>query len=224
MIYLVEDDDNIRELVEYTLCMTGMETKGFGLPGQFWAAMEAELPQLILLDIMLPEEDGLHILERLKAQEKTEAIPVIMLSAKGSEMDKVRGLEMGADDYIAKPFGMMELVARVKARLRLSGGAGNEPVRECYRLGALLVEPAQYRVEVGGEPVLLTRKEFELLLLLLRNRKLVMTRERILEKVWGYLYDGESRTVDVHIRSLRKKLGRAGDVIETVRGIGYQIK
>lgn len=220
MIYLVEDDDNIRELVVYTLNSTGFEAKGFERPSEFYKAMAIQTPQLILLDIMLPEEDGLSILKKLRSGSKTADVPVIMLTAKGSEIDKVKGFEMGADDYIAKPFGMMELVARVKARLRSKGSSS---AMSEYTVGGLYVCPEKHIVTVDGKNVALTLKEFEMLCMLLENRNVVLTRDQILNSVWGYSFDGESRTVDVHIRTLRQKLGTAGDLIETVRGIGYKI-
>ncbi len=220
MIYLVEDDNNIRELVIYTLQSTGFEAVGFDRPSLFYNALEAENPELVLLDIMLPDEDGLSILSKLKSNDKTASIPVIMLTAKGSEIDKVKGFELGADDYIAKPFGMMELVARVKARLR----SKKEKLQTSeYKVGKLYVSPEKHDVKVDGKSVILTLKEFETLCMLLENRHTVLTRDQILNKIWGYSFDGESRTVDVHIRTLRQKLGAEGDVIETVRGVGYKI-
>ncbi len=220
MIYLIEDDSNIRELVVYTLTSTGLPAEGFATPSLFWERMKTEKPSLILLDIMLPEEDGLSILKKLRSHADTQDIPVIMLTAKGSEIDKVRGFEYGADDYIAKPFGVMELVARVKARLR---GKATAPTAE-YTVGAVYVCPKKHVVTVNGQAVSLTRKEFEMLCYLLENRGLVLTRDQILNHIWGYAFDGESRTVDVHIRTLRQKLGEDGDVIETVRGVGYKVK
>ena len=220
MIYLVEDDNNIRELVIYTLQSTGFEAVGFDRPSLFFKALETEKPELILLDIMLPEEDGLSILFKLKSNAKTTEIPVIMLTAKGSEIDKVRGFELGADDYIAKPFGMMELVARVKARLRSKNDKSSTSE---YNIGKLYVCPQKHAVKVDGKSVTLTLKEFETLCMLLENRHTVLTRDQILNKIWGYSFDGESRTVDVHIRTLRQKLGPEGDIIETVRGVGYKI-
>lgn len=220
MIYLVEDDNNIRELVIYTLDSTGFEIKGFDRSSEFYKALEQELPELILLDIMLPQEDGLSILTKLKSASKTSEIPVIMLTAKGSEIDKVKGFESGADDYIAKPFGMMELVARVKARLRSRGGSA---ALSEYKVNNLYVCPEKHIVKVDGQSVALTLKEFELLCMMLENRNMVLTRDQILNRIWGYSFDGENRTVDVHIRTLRQKLGAAGDTIETVRGIGYKI-
>ncbi len=218
MIYLIEDDANIRELVVYTLNSTGLPAEGFALPSLFWGKMKKEKPDLILLDIMLPEQDGLSILQKLRATPDTQHIPVIMLTAKASEIDKVRGFEYGADDYIAKPFGVMELVARVKARLR----GAVKPTEE-YTVGAVYVCPKKHIITVDGEAVSVTRKEFEMLCFLLENRGAVLTRDQILNHIWGYAFDGENRTVDVHIRTLRQKLGEKGDIIETIRGIGYKV-
>ena len=220
MIYLVEDDASIRELVVYALNNSGFEAHGFDTPSAFWSAMTKEVPTMVLLDIMLPEEDGLQILKKLRADPRTQRIPVIMLTAKGSEYDKVIGLEAGADDYIPKPFGMMELIARVKALLRRASDA---PAPETYQVGRLTVCPQRHLVEVDGAAVTLTLKEYELLCMLLKNRNMVLTRDRLLNQIWGYSFDGENRTVDVHIRTLRQKLGPAGDLIETVRGVGYRI-
>ncbi len=220
MIYLVEDDASIRELVVYALSNSGFEAHGFDTPSAFWSAMAKEIPTMVLLDIMLPEEDGLQILKKLRANPRTQRIPVIMLTAKGSEYDKVIGLEAGADDYIPKPFGMMELIARVKALLRRASDA---PAPETYQVGCLTVCPQRHLVEVDGSAVTLTLKEFELLSMLVKNRNMVLTRDRLLNQIWGYSFDGENRTVDVHIRTLRQKLGPAGDLIETVRGVGYRI-
>ena len=220
MIYLVEDDASIRELVAYALNNSGFEAEGFAAPADFWKAMEHRRPQLVLLDIMLPGEDGLQILKKLRSAPATRRLPVIMVTAKGSEYEKVMGLELGADDYIPKPFGMMELVARVKAVLRRSGSL---PQEEAVSAGPIRIFPEEHRVEVDGREVALTLKEYELLSMLLRNRGVVLTRDRLLEAIWGYSFDGENRTVDVHIRTLRQKLGPAGDLIETVRGVGYKI-
>ena len=220
MIYLVEDDASIRELVVYALSNSGFEARGFDTPSAFWQAMAKATPAMVLLDIMLPEEDGLQILKKLRADPRTQRTPVIMLTAKGSEYDKVIGLEAGADDYIPKPFGMMELIARVKALLRRASDA---PAPETYQVGCLTVCPQRHLVEVEGAPVALTLKEYELLCMLLKNRNMVLTRDRLLNQIWGYSFDGENRTVDVHIRTLRQKLGKAGDLIETVRGVGYKI-
>ena len=220
MIYLVEDDASIRELVVYALNNSGFQAVGFDTPSAFWQALAKQTPELILLDIMLPEEDGLQILRKLRQSPVTRRTPVIMLTAKGSEYDKVIGLEAGADDYIPKPFGMMELIARVKALLRR---ADDRPADESYRAGCLTVCPERHLVEVEGRQVTLTLKEFELLCMLLKNRNMVLTRDQLLNQIWGYSFDGENRTVDVHIRTLRQKLGPAGDVIETGRGVGYKI-
>lgn len=221
MIYLVEDDDSIRELVIYTLSNSGLEAQGFGLPSQFWKAMDKKLPDLILLDIMLPEEDGLAILKKLRENPAAKRLPVMMLTAKGSEYDKVLGLDLGADDYLSKPFGMMELVARVKALLRRNEAASSK--KEEYHLGSLYVSPKEHIVKVDDEEVSLTLKEYDLLCFLLKNQGLVFTRDQILSEVWGYEFNGESRTVDVHIRTLRQKLGSCNTLIETVRGIGYKM-
>jgi len=221
MIYLVEDDAGIRELVLYALNNSGFPAQGFDTPSAFWQALAKQKPRMILLDIMLPEEDGLQILRKLRADPTTRRTPVIMLTAKGSEYDKVLGLEAGADDYIPKPFGMMELIARVKALLRRTDD--REEPSDRYTAGPLEVCPDRHSVTVDGQPVALTLKEFELLATLLKNRGMVLTRDQLLNQIWGYSFDGENRTVDVHIRTLRQKLGAAGDLIETVRGVGYKI-
>lgn len=222
MIYFVEDDNNIRELVVYTLNSTGLEATGFSAPSEFWAAMDENLPSLILLDIMLPQEDGLSILKKIRADKATKKIPVIILTAKADEYDKVKGFDLGADDYVPKPFGMMELVARIKAVLRRTSEE-KENVSE-YIIDCLAVYPEKHKVKVDGEKVQLTLKEFEMLCLLLENRGIVLSRDQILNHVWGYSFDGESRTVDVHIRTLRQKLGKAGELVTTIRGIGYTIE
>lgn len=221
MIYLVEDDDSIRELVLYTLHTTGFEAEGFKNAADFWQALEKELPQLVLLDIMLPDEDGLHILKRLRAGAETADLPVMMLTAKSSEYDRVVGLDSGADDYMPKPFGMMELVSRVRALLRRAAKPAAED--KLFTAGPLTVDVKRRAVTVDGEPVILTYKEFELLCYLLENRGVVLSRDQILTKIWDYNYSGETRTVDVHIRTLRQKLGDAGALIETVRGVGYRL-
>ena len=221
MIYLVEDDAGIRELVLYALNNSGYPAQGFETPSAFWQALAKQKPRMILLDIMLPEEDGLQILRKLRADPDTRRTPVIMLTAKGSEYDKVMGLEAGADDYIPKPFGMMELIARVKALLRRA--VPEEATGDCYCAGPLEVHAGRHSVTVEGQPVTLTLKEFDLLLTLLKHRGSVLTRDQLLNRIWGYSFDGESRTVDVHVRTLRQKLGAAGDLVETVRGVGYRI-
>lgn len=218
MIYLLEDDESIRKFVIYALNQTGFEAEGFGLPSQFKAAVEKKAPKLVLLDIMLPEEDGISVLSWLKKRNDTAQIPVIFLTAKSSEYDKVTGLDNGADDYITKPFGTMELISRIKALLRRTSKSAEE-----YSAGELHVCPSKHIVKVRDEEIALTLKEFEMLCLLLKNRGTVLTRDRLLEEIWGYDYDGESRTVDVHIKTLRTKLKSCGELIETVRGIGYKI-
>ena len=218
MIYLLEDDDSIRDLVIYTLQSQGMEAKGFPRPSAFWEAMAEHTPSLVLLDIMLPEEDGISVLKQLRSSARTCRLPVIMLTAKGTEYDKVLGLDAGADDYLAKPFGMMELLSRIRALLRRTEREVN-----IYRCGVLTVDQTRHTVTVNGREVVLTQKEFEVLCLLLKNRGQVLSRERLIEDVWGYAFTGESRTVDVHVRTLRQKLGEAGAYIETVRGDGYKV-
>ena len=221
VIYVLEDDNSIRELVVYTLNHSGQEAQGFGVPSRFWAQMAQAAPDLVLLDIMLPEQDGIEILKQLRADPATRKLPVIMLTAKGSEYDRVLGLDSGADDYIPKPFGMMELVARVNALLRRAAPA-EQPVE--YKAGRLTVCPARRQVLADGKPVALTHKEFELLALLIQSPGIVFTREQLLREVWGYTFDAESRTLDVHVRTLRQKLGECGNCIETVRGSGYRIR
>ena len=221
MICILEDDASIRKLVVYTLNSQGMEAEGFERPSRFWSALEERKPELLLLDIMLPEEDGLQILKRLRADPNTRKLPVIMLTAKGTEYDKVLGLDQGADDYIAKPFGMMELMARIRTALRHAGQDAEE--KTTYRVGELYVDPGRHVVRDGQREVTLTLKEFQLLCLLLERQGTVFTRDQLLNTIWGYEFDGASRTVDVHIRTLRQKLGDSGNCIETVRGIGYKI-
>ena len=220
MIYLLEDDDSIRKLVLYGLDSQGFQAKGFTLPSEFWRAMDAEMPELVLLDIMLPEEDGLSILRKLRARPATKRLPIIMLTAKNSEYDRVIGLDHGADDFVSKPFSMLELIARIRAVLRRA-----EPAQASgdFSLGLLFVSPDRHEVKVGGKDVTLTNKEFELLCLLLRNKGIVLTRATLMDRVWGFESERENRTLDVHIRTLRVKLGEAGSYIETVRGIGYKI-
>lgn len=220
MIYLVEDDDSIRELVIYTLHSTGMEAQGFAVPSAFWTAMAEQEPDLVLLDIMLPEEDGLEVLKKIRSNTATKHLPVIMLTAKGTEYDQVIGLDCGADDYVTKPFGMMALMARIKAVLRRSEKADGEKI---LQFGDLQVNPKRHLISAGGTQIGLTLKEFELLCLLLENQGVVFTRDQLLNRIWGYSFDGESRTVDVHVRHLRQKLGDCGAYIETVRGIGYRL-
>lgn len=220
MIYFLEDDNNIRNFVIYALKNTGFDAEGFEHPDKFWEAMKQKKPDLLLLDIMLPGEDGISILQKLRSSSITKDMPIIMLTAKGTEYDKVLGLDSGADDYVAKPFGTMELISRIRALLRRTEKhADNDE----YRMGELYLCPARHIIKVDDNNITLTLKEFELLCLLFRNKGVVLTRDEILTGVWGYEFDGESRTVDVHIRTLRSKLGSAGRFIETVRGIGYKI-
>ncbi len=219
MIYLLEDDESIRDFVGYALNNTGFDSKGFEKPSDFLDGVNSALPDLIILDIMLPEESGIEVLKKLRARTDTKDIPVIMLTAKGTEYDKVIGLDSGADDYVTKPFGIMELLSRVKALLRRSK---NDKIDE-YTIRGLYVCPSKHIVRANGEDVVLTYKEFELLCLLISNRGTVFTRDMILQKIWGFEFDGESRTVDVHIRTLRAKLKGCGSLIETVRSIGYKI-
>ena len=221
MIYLLEDDDSIRKLVIYGLESQGYEAQGFELPSLFWKAMGKQLPELILLDIMLPEEDGLTILQKLRSASATKKIPVIMLTAKNTEYDRVIGLDNGADDFVSKPFGMMELVARVRAVLRRTEPASSSTE---YQVGPLYVSPERHIVKVNGQDVTLTYKEFEILCLLLENEGVGLTRSVLMDRIWGCEFERENRTLDVHIRTLRAKLGEAGSCIETVRGVGYKLE
>jgi len=218
MIYLLEDDRSIRDFVLYALNGQDMEAVGFERPSRFWDALAQRIPDLLLLDIMLPEEDGIEILKKLRSRPETRQLPIIMLTAKDTEYDRVLGLDSGADDYVAKPFSMLELASRVRAVLRRSGNIGSS-----LQVGQLYVSPEKHLVRAAGQDVTLTLKEFDLLRILLENRGLVLTRTQLQNRVWGYEFDGESRTVDVHIRTLRQKLGVCGDLIETVRGVGYKI-
>ena len=219
MIYYVEDDDNIRELVVYTLMQMNMHCRGFAEGKTFRAAIAEEKPDLVLLDIMLPGEDGMSLLHFLRENQRTAEIPVIMLTAKGTEMDKVQGLDHGADDYMTKPFGMAELVARIRARLRRTG---TKTDAETLRCGTLSIDRRAHKAFVDDEEVPLTLKEYDLLLLLMENSGAVFTREQLLERIWEMGYDGGSRTVDVHVQTLRSKLGHCACMIETVRGVGYR--
>lgn len=219
MIYFLEDDESIRKLVVYALESQGFAVEGFALPSAFHRAMERALPELVLLDIMLPEEDGLHILRGLRSGAATRTIPVILITARDTEYDRVSGLDSGADDFITKPFSMLELAARIRAVLRRTGSAA--PLE--YQIGPLRVCPAQRLVQVEGADVMLTNKEFELLCLLLENQGIVLPRATLMDRVWGMELERENRTLDVHIRTLRAKLGPAGGLIETVRGVGYKM-
>ena len=223
MIYCFEDEVNICELEVYTLQSVGLEAKGCGSGRELFAELEKQLPKLILLDIMLPDEDGLSLLRRLRSDERYANIPVIMATAKGTEFDKVKGLDCGADDYIAKPFGMLEMVARIKAVLRHCEGRELAPATKIMKRDGLEVNLQEHKVSVQGQEVLLTLKEFELLKKFLLHPGIVFSRDKLLNDIWGYEFTGETRTVDVHIRTLRQKLGSAGDLIETIRGVGYRM-
>ena len=223
MIYCIEDEQNICELEVYTLQSVGFEAKGCSSGNELFAELEKELPKLILLDIMLPDEDGLTILRRLRSDERYAHIPVIMATAKGTEFDKVKGLDCGADDYIAKPFGMLEMVARIKAVLRRCEVRGVQQAVQIIKRDNLEVNLEEHKVSVAGQEVVLTLKEFELLKKFLLNPGIVFSRDKLLNDIWGYEFTGETRTVDVHIRTLRQKLGSAGDLVETIRGVGYRM-
>ena len=223
MIYCVEDEQNICELEVYTLQSVGLDAKGCSTGKELFEELENKLPQLILLDIMLPDEDGLNILRRLRSDERYAHIPVIMATAKGTEFDKVKGLDCGADDYIAKPFGMLEMVARIKAVLRRCEGRGVQQAVQTIKRDNLEVNLEEHKVLVDGEEVVLTLKEFELLKKFLLHPGIVFSRDKLLNDIWGYEFTGETRTVDVHIRTLRQKLGSAGDLVETIRGVGYRM-
>lgn len=221
MIYCVEDDGSIRDLMVYALQAAGFSAVGCADGEEFWQAMRQETPELVMLDIMLPGEDGISILKKLRAIPATADIPVIMATAKGTEYDRVIGLDLGADDYLTKPFGMMEMVSRIRAVLRRTGHRAEPTV---LRQGGILLDEARHAVEVDGSPVTLTLKEYDLLRLFMENPGLVFTRDRLLSAVWGADYYGETRTVDVHIGTLRTKLGPAGDILQTVRGVGYKLE
>lgn len=220
MIYCVEDDSGIRELMIYALNASGFEACGFEESGAMWQALESGKPQMIILDIMLPGEDGISVLKKLRARPDTASLPVVMATARGSEYDKVIGLDLGADDYLAKPFGMMEMVSRVKAVLRRAAPPEKEQI---LRLRGLEMNSAAHTVVRDGERLQLTLKEYQLLELFLRQPGQVFTREKLLMQVWGSDFIGETRTVDVHIGTLRTKLGEYGEYIRTVRGVGYKL-
>lgn len=217
MIYIVEDDRNIQEIEIFALKNSGYQAMGFNTAKAFYRALEDQLPELILLDLMLPDEDGMSILVRLRSRPETKRIPVMLVTAKGTELDKVKGLDAGADDYIAKPFGVMEMIARVKALLRRSG-VQEDSLLTC---GGVTLDAEKRMVTVDGAPVELTYKEFELLRLLMKNHGIVISRDVIMERVWDSNFEGESRTIDVHVRTLRQKLGEAGSLIKTIRNVGY---
>ena len=221
MIWCVEDDASIRDIEVYTLSSTGFEAKGFADADEFRAALNSEKPDLVLLDVMLPGEDGVSLLRFLRAEPETARIPVIMATAKGMEYDKIQSLDLGADDYLVKPFGMMEMVSRVKAVLRRCNPA---PAQRILKMGGLSVNLDEHTVTADGERIALTYKEFELLRLFLSHPGVAYTRDQLFAAIWGEDYVGETRTVDMHIRTLRQKLGEYGKHIETVRGVGYRLE
>ncbi len=219
LIYIVEDDTDIRELETYALKSSGYDVQSFAESKSFFKACANELPQLVLLDVMLPDFDGLSVLERLRQDAVTKSIPVILVTAKTSEMDKVKGLDMGADDYITKPFSVLELISRVRAILRR---CSSEIKSDIITLGGIVFDDSKHIVTSEGEDCTLTYKEYELLKYLLKNKGMALTRENIILNVWGYDFEGESRTVDMHITTLRQKLGNCGNLIKTVRNVGYK--
>lgn len=220
LIYIVEDDENIREIEMFALKNAGFEVQGFDCASAFYARLREKLPALVLLDVMLPDEDGLSIVRKLRHGAETRKLPVIMATAKTTELDKVKGLDFGADDYITKPFGVMELISRVKALMRRSRGMEEERM---IRFGPIFMDDERRAVSVDDRPCELTYKEYELLKLLLLNAGIVSSRDVILERVWGTDFEGESRTLDMHIKTLRQKLGEAGSLIRTVRNVGYML-
>lgn len=219
MVYILEDDVSILELILYALNSQSIESKGFGTPKDFWDALENEVPNILVLDVMLPDETGFEILKKLKNNPKTKHISVLMLTALNNEVDKVRGLDLGADDYITKPFGMMEFLARIRAILRRV----QTDLRDIFCLDGLTFSLTAHEVRINNSPIELTLKEFELLGLLLKNLECVLCREELLESIWGYNYTSETRTVDIHIKTLRQKLGIWGSKIKTIRGVGYKL-
>lgn len=221
VIYIVEDDINIREIERYALQNSGYEIEEFENGADLLKQIETAVPSLILLDIMLPNESGLDILTRIRANKATAGIPIIMVTAKTSELDKVKGLDLGADDYITKPFGVMELISRVKALLRRTQSAKEDSQMQC---GSITLDNDRHAAFAEGEPCELTYKEFELLKYLMINKGIVLSRDKIMNQVWGFEYEGESRTVDMHIKTLRQKLGTSGSCIRTVRNVGYMIE
>ncbi|MEG1782368.1 MAG: response regulator transcription factor [Oscillospiraceae bacterium] len=220
-IWCVEDDENINNLVTYAMQSAGFESRGFNCFFDFNQALEEEKPDLLILDVMLPDVDGIQILQQLRQNTVTKTLPVIMLTAKAAEIDKVRALDMGADDYVPKPFGVMELLSRVRAVLRRTAPSTDSDVIVCE---SVTVYPSQHKVTVGGEEIELTLKEYNLLYLLIFNRSQVFTRKQLMDKVWGDSYVGESRTIDMHVKTLRQKLGDGGDIIKTIRGVGYKVE
>ena len=221
MIHVVEDDAGVRELELYTLRTAGYEAAGFGEPAEFRRALQESLPDLVILDVMLPGEDGMSLLRSLRQDVRTRRLPVILVTARDAEMDKVNGLDAGADDYLTKPFGVMELLARVRALLRRSG---EEKAEDVLTHGPIVLDRLRHRVTAEGAEVVLTHMEFELLAFLMAHPGQALTREVLLDDVWGMAYAGDTRTVDVHIRTLRQKLGSSGSLIATVRGVGYRLE
>lgn len=219
LIYVVEDDKNIQEIETFALTNVGYNVKGFDCASDFFEALEQELPDMVLLDVMLPDEDGLSVVKKLRSRQDTVLIPIIMVTAKTTEMDKVKGLDIGADDYITKPFGIMELISRVKAMLRRSSKP--EDKEKTLRIGNIVLDREKHSVTVNGVPCELTYKEYELLKLLMVNAGIVTTRDVILDRIWGIDFEGESRTLDMHIKTLRQKLKEEGSMIKTVRNVGY---
>ncbi len=218
-IFCVEDDEGIRDLIIYAVKSAGFEVEGFECAADFEARLNETMPSMVLLDIMLPDKDGIKILKDIRNNEATKALPVIMITAKGTESDKVKAFENGADDYVTKPFGVMELISRIKAVLRRSGNVNSE----VFDYKGIVLDNQSRSVKVDGEDITITFKEFELLKYLMKHKGMVVPRERLLEKIWGYHFEGESRTLDVHIGSLRHKLGEKGKCIETIRNVGYKI-
>ena len=221
MIYCVEDDSGIRDLMIYTLTIQGFDVRGFQDAGAFWQAMNEKKPELVILDIMLPGEDGISVLKKLRGSDQTKYLPVIMATAKGSEYDRVIGLDLGADDYLCKPFGMMEMVSRIKAVLRRTQREEDTDIRK-YR--DLILNDKKHLVYVNNREIILTLKEYDLLQLFMENIGMVFTRSQLLDRIWDSEFTGATRTVDVHIGTLRTKLGTAGDYIQTVRGVGYKME
>lgn len=220
-IFIVEDDTNIREIERYALTNSGYQVEEFGSGAELFMRLQEQIPSLILLDIMLPNEDGMDILKKIRANKETADIPVIMVTAKSSELDKVKGLDSGADDYMTKPFGIMELISRVKALLRRTSKVQDDAVLE-YK--SIVIDNDKRSVIADGNPCELTYKEYELLKYLLINKGIVLSRDKIMNQVWGFDYEGETRTVDMHIKTLRQKLGEPGSMIKTIRNVGYMVE
>lgn len=221
-VYCVEDDSSIRELIIYTLNASGFFAKGFDCADSFFEALKECVPELVLLDIMLPDTDGMEILRILRSNDKTASIPVILLTAKSDRIDKIKGLDSGADDYITKPFDILELISRIRAVLRRSEKT-SEKSSASLSCGSISIDTVCHKIYASNKEIALTYKEYELLKYLITNKNAVITRNTLMNKVWGIDFEGETRTVDVHIRTLRQKLGEAGAIIETVRNVGYRV-